>query len=145
MDIMNLKNYFEERKGLGVLSTADSNGNVNAAVYSRPHFLEEGSLTFIMRDRLTRHNLASNPNAVFLFVENGDGYKGKRLYLKKLKEELDPERRRRTQIPGLFQPGESVAPDRRGPGLDGRASQSPGTDDPGCRSNRPGGSFTRPG
>ncbi|MEJ2039350.1 MAG: pyridoxamine 5'-phosphate oxidase family protein [Desulfosarcinaceae bacterium] len=88
---MNLKNYFEDRKGLGVLSTADSNGNVNAAVYSRPHFLEEGSLTFIMRDRLTRHNLASNPNAVFLFVENGDGYKGKRLYLKKLKEELDPE------------------------------------------------------
>jgi Pyridoxamine 5'-phosphate oxidase len=91
MDTMSLKNYFENHKGLGVLSTADSEGNVTAAVYSRPHFLEEGSLTFIMRDRLTRHNLKSNPNAVFLFVETGDGYNGKRLYLKKLREELDPE------------------------------------------------------
>jgi hypothetical protein len=88
---MALKDYFEEQKGTGVLATADSSGKVNAAVYSRPHFMEDGSIAFIMRDRLTHHNLQSNPNATFLFIENGPGYKGKRLYLKKAREENNPE------------------------------------------------------
>ncbi|MCU0605239.1 MAG: pyridoxamine 5'-phosphate oxidase family protein, partial [Desulfobacterales bacterium] len=37
------------------------------------------------------HNLQSNPYATFLFIENGPGYKGKRLYLKKTREENNPE------------------------------------------------------
>lgn len=86
-----LQEYFESTKGLGVLATADSNGKVDAAVYSKPHFLEEGTLAFIMRDRLTHHNLQSNSSATFLFVEEGTGYKGKRLYLKKAREENNPE------------------------------------------------------
>ena len=44
-----LQNYFESTKGFGVLATADSSGKVDAAVYSRPHFLEDGVLAFIMR------------------------------------------------------------------------------------------------
>ncbi len=87
----NLQEYFEKSKGFGVLATADSTGKVDAAVYSRPHFLEEGTLAFIMRDRLTHHNLQSNPSATFLFVEEGTGYKGKRLFLKKAREENNPE------------------------------------------------------
>lgn len=87
----NLQEYFESAKGFGILATADSNGKVDAAVYSRPHFLEEGKLAFIMRDRLTHHNLQSNPSATFLFVEEGIGYKGKRLFLKKVREENNPE------------------------------------------------------
>jgi hypothetical protein len=86
-----LQEYFESTKGLGILATADSNGKVDAAVYSKPHFLEEGTLAFIMRDRLTHHNLQSNPSATFLFVEEGTGYKGKRLFLKKSREENNPE------------------------------------------------------
>jgi len=86
-----LQEYFENTKGFGVLATADSNGKVDAAVYSRPHFLEEGTLAFVMRDRLTHHNLQSNPSATFLFVEEGDGYKGKRLFLNKAREENNPE------------------------------------------------------
>ncbi|TKB23909.1 pyridoxamine 5'-phosphate oxidase family protein [Desulfopila sp. IMCC35006] len=86
-----LEEYFEKTKGFGVLATADSSGKVDAAVYSRPHFLEEGTLAFIMRDRLTHHNLQSNPSATFLFVEEGPGYKGKRLFLKKAREENNPE------------------------------------------------------
>jgi hypothetical protein len=86
-----LQEYFESTKGFGVLATADRNGKVDAAVYSRPHFLEEGTLAFIMRDRLTHHNLQSNPSATFLFVEEGTGYKGKRLFLKKAREEKNPE------------------------------------------------------
>ena len=56
-----LKDYFENTNGVGVMATADKEGKVNTAVYSRPHFLEDGSVAFIMRDRLTHHNLQSNP------------------------------------------------------------------------------------
>ncbi len=85
-----LEEYFESTKGPGVLATADNSGRVDAAIYSRPHFLEEGTLAFIMRDRLTRHNLQSNPHATFLFMEDGQGYNGKRLFLKKVREENNP-------------------------------------------------------
>ena len=88
---MNLTQYFDNTKGLGVLSTADSSGRVNAAVYARPHLMEDGTLVFIMRDRLTRDNLKSNPHAAFLFKEDGAGYNGKRLYLTKVKEVQDEE------------------------------------------------------
>lgn len=88
---MTLRDYFEGHKGTGVLATADRSGRVDAAVYSRPHFMEDGSIAFIMRDRLTYANLQSNPYATFLFVENGPGYNGKRLFLKKLREENNPE------------------------------------------------------
>jgi hypothetical protein len=90
--IMNkLQEYFENIKGIGVLATADSRGKVDAAIYSRPHFLEEKTLAFIMRDRLTHHNLQSNPSATFLFIEEGAGYQGKRLFLKKTREESNPD------------------------------------------------------
>ena len=88
---MALKDYFETTNGTGVLATADGDGKVNAAVYSRPHVMEDGILAFIMRDRLTHHNLQSNPHATYLFVEEGPGYKGKRLYLTKAREEQDSE------------------------------------------------------
>ncbi len=88
---MDLTDYFEKNQGLGVLSTADSEGKVNAAVYSRPHVMDDSTLAFIMPDRLTHHNLGSNPHAAYLFRENGPGYKGKRLYLIKVREETDTE------------------------------------------------------
>ena len=50
---MTLKEYFETNKGLGILSTADSQGKVDAAVYSRPHFMEDGTIALVMRDRLS--------------------------------------------------------------------------------------------
>jgi hypothetical protein len=84
---MNLELYFDNTKGLGILSTADSTGKVNAAVYARPHFMEDGTLAMIMRDRLSHYNLQSNPHATFLFKEEGSGYRGKRLYLTKVREE----------------------------------------------------------
>lgn len=86
-----LQEYFESSKGFGVLATADSKGKIDAAIYSRPHFLEKETVAFIMRDRLTHHNLQSNPYATFLFVEEGTRYQGKRLYLKKTREENNPD------------------------------------------------------
>lgn len=88
---MELADYFENIKGIGVLSTADGSGKVDAALYARPHELEDGTFAFIMRDRLSHHNLQSNPHAVYLFIEKGPGYKGKRLSLTKVREEQDTE------------------------------------------------------
>jgi hypothetical protein len=84
---MELRSYFENTKGVGVLSTADRSGKVDAAVYSRPHFMEDGTLAVIMRDRLTHANIQSNPHAAYLFIEEGSGYRGKRLFLTKIREE----------------------------------------------------------
>ena len=84
---MNVSEYFENAKGKGVLSTADSHGRVTAAVYARPHVMDDWSVAFIMADRLTHRNLESNPHAVYLFMEDGEKYRGKRLYLTKVKEE----------------------------------------------------------
>jgi predicted pyridoxine 5'-phosphate oxidase superfamily flavin-nucleotide-binding protein len=88
---MDLRQYFEETEGIGVLATADKDGKVDAAVYARPHVMDDGTLAFIMRDRLTHHNLQSNPYATYLFVENNPGYNGKRLFLKKMREEKETE------------------------------------------------------
>ena len=84
---MNLKTYFENTRGTGIISTADSNGRVNSAVYARPHVFEDGTIAHIMRDRLTHANLMSNPYASYLFIEEGAGYKGKRLYMTMIREE----------------------------------------------------------
>jgi len=84
---MNLGVYFEETEGFGVLATADADGRVDAAVYSRPHVIDEETVVFIMADKLTHRNLTTNPHAVFLFRESRPGYLGIRLYLTKLKEE----------------------------------------------------------
>jgi hypothetical protein len=86
---MKLKDYFESAKGRGVLATADSEGKVDVAVYSLPHVMDDDTVAFIMADRLTYHNLQSNPYAAYLFMEEGEKYVGKRLFLTKLREEQD--------------------------------------------------------
>lgn len=85
---MRLAEYFEKTGGFGVLSTADSTGKVNAALYGRPHFLTDQTVAFIAADRLTHANLQTNPSALYLFKEDG-AYEGKRLYLTKTGEEQD--------------------------------------------------------
>ena len=89
---MDLKTYFENARGFGVLSTADSDGNVDSAVYARPHVQEDGTLALIMRDRLSHKNLQSNPRAAYLFKEEGPGFQGKRFFLTKISEEEDEQK-----------------------------------------------------
>jgi len=86
---MAIKEYFENAEGNGILSTADGSGKVDAAIYARPHIMDDGTIALIMRDRLTHHNLQSNPHACYLFIEKGPGYKGKRFFLTKVREEQD--------------------------------------------------------
>ncbi len=85
---MTLEKYFEKAEGTGVLSTADVHGRVNSAIYGKPHFLQKETISFISADRLTHSNLQKNPHAVYLFKEK-DSYKGKRLYLTRIREEKD--------------------------------------------------------
>lgn len=102
---MKLSEYFEQAQGTGILATADSSGYVNAAVYSRPHFLDENTIAFIMTGRMTHDNLSSNPHAAYIFIEEGPGYRGKRLFITKIKEDEDAElidtlrRKRRSPLP----------------------------------------------
>lgn len=94
---MQLSDYFEKAKGVGVLATADTGGKVNTAIYSRPHFLDpddEDTIAFIMADRLCHANVQANPHASYLFIEEGEGYVGKRLALTKVREETDQEKLR---------------------------------------------------
>ena len=84
---MNWKEYFEKTTGKGFLATAGGTGEVDIAIYSRPHVMEDGTLAFGMTDRLTHANLGENPNAIYAFNEKG--YKGVRLYLEKVREETE--------------------------------------------------------
>lgn len=86
---MSLSGYFEKMEGLGILATADSDGIVDLAVYAKPYVVDETTVAFVMRERLTHQNLKSNPHAAYMFVEKGKGYSGKRLYLTKIREETN--------------------------------------------------------
>jgi hypothetical protein len=88
---MKLSEYFEKKKGRGVIAAADSDEKIGIAVYARPHFIDEKTVAFIMADRLIHKNLESNPHAAYLFMESGEKYVGKRLFLTKVKEEKDSE------------------------------------------------------
>lgn len=98
---MSLSEYFENTKGTGVLATADDNGNVDVAIYARPHCQDEKTVAFIMNDRRSYNNMTSNAKAAYLFLEDSPGYNGKRLYLTKIAEETEKDKidaiRRKTE------------------------------------------------
>lgn len=89
MNTQELKKYFDNSKGHGVLATADGQGRVNQAVMARPHVMDDNTVAFIMPHRLTHHNLQENPHAAYIFKEDSPGWQGKRLYLTKVREEQD--------------------------------------------------------
>ena len=88
---MELKDYFENTEGTGILATAYTDGKVDVAIYAHPHFFDADTIGLIMRGRLSHRNLQCNPYAAYMFIEKGKGYQGKRLYLQKIREETDPE------------------------------------------------------
>jgi len=105
---MSLANYFENVKGVGVLGTADPEGKVDLAIYARPHVIDEETVAFIMGDRLSHRNVAANPHAAYLFLEDTEGYNGLRMHLTKTAEETDPEKidalRRSSRVTEDFAP-----------------------------------------
>ncbi|MBN2224836.1 MAG: pyridoxamine 5'-phosphate oxidase family protein [Deltaproteobacteria bacterium] len=107
---MKLSNYFEETEGVGVLATADADGSVDAAIYGRPHFLDDETVAFIAAEKLTHANLQSNPHAVYLFKE-ANRNEGRRLYLTKIREEKDSplieqiRRKKNPEVEGKYRTG----------------------------------------
>jgi hypothetical protein len=89
---MLMKEYFTKATGTGVLATADAKGSVDIALYARPYVIDAKTVAFVMSDRRSRANLSANPKCAYLFVEEKQGYAGKRLYLTRTKEETDPAR-----------------------------------------------------
>jgi hypothetical protein len=84
-----LKAYFESKRGTGVLATSDPEGRVDVAVYAKPLVLDETTIALVMRQRLSHQNLKQTMHAAYLFLESGGGYEGKRLYLTKIREEIN--------------------------------------------------------
>ena len=88
---MTLREYLDRNEGKSILSSANTEGMVTSAIYSKPHVFDDGTIAFVMRERLTHENLKSNPYASYMFIEEGYGYKGIRLFMKKIKEDTDNE------------------------------------------------------
>ena len=88
---MGLNEYFENAEGTGILATADSDGNVDLAIYASPHMMDDETVVLVMSDKLSHANLQANPKAAYMFIEAAKGYRGKRIYLQKVREENDPE------------------------------------------------------
>ena len=88
---MNLQYYFSGKLGFGVISTSNNKGEVNSAVYAKPHVVDSNTIAFIMRDRLTRKNITENPQANYMFIEHNHGFNGIRLSLTMLEESQDQE------------------------------------------------------
>lgn len=100
---------FSGKTGTGIISTAGKQGNVNGAIYARPHVLDNSTILFITRDRLTRANLNENPHAHYLFIENASGKEGIRLNLLKIDESDDQEK----IAPLLKRPGSEYPSDEK--------------------------------
>lgn len=88
---MKISEYLENNRGVGILSTASNDGEVNGAVYARPHVVAPDKVAFIMRERLSRANIKQNAHAHYLFLVEGAKSRGFRLHLDMLEETDDPE------------------------------------------------------
>lgn len=88
---MKLNEYFSGKAGVGVISTSNGKGEVNSAVYAKPHVTGKNTVAFIMRDKLTRANLQENTKASYLFIEHDHGFNGVRLSLTMTGESCDKE------------------------------------------------------
>lgn len=86
---MDIAEYFANTKGRGILATSDADGNVDVAIYSRPYVIDEQTIALSMLERLSYSNIMSNPKAAFMYIEEGTGHSGTRLYLSVAGEETD--------------------------------------------------------
>ena len=66
---MDLKAYFRDHRGHGVLSTSNDKGEVGIAMFAKPHVMDDGTVAFIMQHKQTHANLQTNPHAAYLFIE----------------------------------------------------------------------------
>lgn len=84
MDRKQLMETFNKQPRIGALSTANKDGDVNAAVFGSPQMTDENTVVMGIGNNRSLENLLDNPKAVFIFMEPGDNpaeWKGARVYL----------------------------------------------------------------
>jgi len=86
---MNLSEYFAKAKGIGVLATADAEGQVDLAIYAKPMIVDKDTIALVMRERLSHQNIRHNSSAVYMFIEDPADNAGARLYLTMIREETN--------------------------------------------------------
>ena len=80
-----LMEYFNKSPRTGTLSTADTAGNVDSAVFGSPRMTDEKTVIMGLGKNRSLANLQQNPHAVYLIMEPGASimdWKGVRVYLK---------------------------------------------------------------
>ena len=79
-----LMEYFNRQPRIGILSTANRGGKVDAAVFGSPQMTDERTVVMALGENRTFEYLRENPSAVFTIVESGKtiaDWKGLRVYL----------------------------------------------------------------
>lgn len=75
---------FNRKNRIGALATADTDGDVNAAVFGSPRMIDEETVVMAIGNNRSYQYLKKNPKAAFIVIEPGDApmtWKGVRLYL----------------------------------------------------------------
>jgi hypothetical protein len=70
---MDLKEYFANAKGTGILATADTEGKVDLAIYAKPIVVDKDTIALVMREQLSHQNIRANPKTAYIFIEKGGG------------------------------------------------------------------------
>ena len=92
MDRKEVMELFNKRPRIGALSTANSKGEVNVAVFGSPQMIDENTVVMGIGKNRSLQNLQENSKAVFIVVEPGKGlidWKGARVYLEVAKIETE--------------------------------------------------------
>lgn len=106
---MDLKAYFKVAQGVGILATCDPASMVDMAVYAKPAVVDNHTIAFVMRQRLSHQNLRKNLRAAYMFIEKGEpDYKGIRLYMTMVREEANTSviEKMRKQQPWIYPDGD---------------------------------------
>jgi hypothetical protein len=92
MNRQKLMALFNKYPRIGTLSTANTEGEVNVAVFGSPRMIDENTVVMGIGQNRSLRNLERNPKAVFIIMEPGDtvmDWKGARVYLEAIDMETE--------------------------------------------------------
>ena len=84
MNRQELMTLFNKYPRIGTLSTANTEGEVNVAVFGSPRMIDENTVVMGIGQNRSLRNLERNPKAVFIIMEPAEtvmDWKGARVYL----------------------------------------------------------------
>ena len=84
MDRKEVMELFNKQPRIGSLSTSNSQGDINVAVFGSPQMIDENTVVMGIGKNRSFQNLQENPKAAFIVMEPGKtamDWKGCRVYL----------------------------------------------------------------